>query len=74
MKKKKLPKRFEKKHRIIFAFMVGLSVVMFWRGAWGLMDLYLFPHSPTISFIISLIIGLCILYFSKYAVKELMGE
>lgn len=74
MKKKKNSKKFERKHKIVFALAVGLSVIMFWRGAWGLMDLYLFPHSPTFSFIASIIIGLCILYFSKHAAKELMDD
>ncbi len=51
---------------------IGLAVVSFWRGAWGLMDLYLFPHDQTLSFTFSLIIGLGALYVSHYIVQELM--
>ena len=39
-----------------------LAIVSFWRGVWGLMDLYLFPKSPTLSFFVSIIIGLAILF------------
>lgn len=40
----------------------SLAIVSFWRGVWGLMDLYLFPRSPELSFTISIFIGLGILF------------
>lgn len=54
--------------------MVGISLVAFWRGAWGLMDLYLFPQNPTLSFTASIGVGFFILLVSHYAVKELIGD
>lgn len=38
---------------------------MFWRGAWGLMDLYLFPDDPAMSFVASLLLGLIIIFFTN---------
>jgi len=51
---------------------IGIAVVSFWRGAWGLMDIYLFPENPTLSFSASFIIGFVILYITHYIVRELM--
>lgn len=70
---KKLKKR-NKNKRLYFALLIGLAVVSFWRGAWGLMDLYLIPDNPTLSFSISLIVGLLILSVTHYLIKELLGE
>lgn len=44
-----------------FTFIVVLGVVSLWRGAWGLMDLHLFPKNSSLSYIVSLVIGLIIL-------------
>lgn len=60
------------RRKVITSVGIGLAVVSFWRGAWGLMDLYLFPNDQTLSFTFSLIIGLGALYISHYIVQELM--
>jgi len=57
--------------KILFTLLIGLSVVSFWRGAWGIMDTYLFPRSYEISSWASISIGLIILYFTDYWTKEL---
>jgi len=68
--------RFQIKHRLhhklIMAVGVGIAVVSFWRGAWGLMDIYLFPENPTISFLASFLIGFIVLYLTHYIIRELM--
>jgi len=51
--------------------LIGLSVVAFWRGAWGIMDTYLFPNNYELSSWVSILIGLIILYFTHYWTKEL---
>jgi hypothetical protein len=58
-----LEKVFEKANSIDILIIVvtSLAVVSFWRGVWGLMDVYLFPEDPTLSFLISIIIGLAML-------------
>jgi hypothetical protein len=51
---------------------LAIGVVAIWRGVWGLMDLYLFPDNPTLSFIISIAVGLFILYFNDRKLNELV--
>ncbi|OGH16511.1 MAG: hypothetical protein A3C30_04975 [Candidatus Levybacteria bacterium RIFCSPHIGHO2_02_FULL_40_18] len=72
----KSPHRYKIKykihHKLIMAIGIGIAVVSFWRGAWGLMDIYLFPENPTLSFSASFIIGFVILYITHYIVRELM--
>ncbi len=38
-----------------------VAVVMVWRGVWGLLDEYLLPQNPKLSYWISFIIGLVLL-------------
>ena len=59
-------------HKLLMAIGIGISVIAFWRGAWGLMDLYLFPNNPTLSFSASFVIGFIILYVTHYVVRELI--
>ncbi len=59
-------------HKLIMAVGIGFSVVAFWRGTWGLMDLYLFPDNPTLSHSASLLLGIGILYVTHRIFMELM--
>lgn len=45
--------------------LIAVAVVLVWRGAWGLMDLYIFPDNALISYIVSLVAGLLILLATK---------
>ena len=51
---------------------LAVGVVAVWRGVWGFLDLYLFPNNQIMSFSISIIIGLAILYFQDHKVDELL--
>ena len=44
-----------------FNFLVVFGVVSLWRGAWGLMDLHIFPKNSSLSYLVSLVVGLIIL-------------
>ena len=65
-------KKNSKTKNILLAILIGSAVISFWRGLWGLMDIYLFPKNPALSFSISVIIGLIILIITHYTTKELM--
>lgn len=54
----------------VFFFVVG--VVAAWRGIWGLLDLYLFPGNENLSFILSIIIGVGILYHHGNKINDLV--
>ena len=53
---------------IILAF----AIVSFWRGVWGLMDIYLFPSNLTLSLTASILIGLVLIYSIKHKLKPLI--
>ena len=59
-------------HQIIFATIIAFAVICFWRGTWGLLDLYLLPGNPLWSYWISVALGLFVLVATGYVTKELM--
>ena len=62
----------ESRHQILFSVIIAFAVISFWRGAWGLMDQYLFPDNYNLSLWFSVILGLAILTATHYVTKELM--
>ncbi len=73
VKRRKKGTKYSTGH-VYFSLLIGLAVIAFWRGAWGLMDLYLLPENPTLSFILSLFLGFVVLLITHYLIKELLGE
>lgn len=53
-----------------FNFLVVLGVVSLWRGAWGLMDLHIFPKNMSLSYLFSLALGLIILLSTYDLAKQ----
>ena len=39
----------------------AFAIISFWRGIWGLLDLYLLPNNYKLSLILSVLIGIVIL-------------
>ena len=68
---KRKVKKWEIKHHVTTALLVGFALIFFWRGVWMLADFYLFPDNPNISAIASIIIGMFILYIRDLDLKEL---
>lgn len=69
-------KRFRKKepsflHHFTTIVVTAGAVVFFWRGAWGLMDHFLFPDTPVLSYASSILLGLLILYVDDRKISEL---
>jgi hypothetical protein len=60
------------RNQTIFAILISFAVISFWRGLWGLMDLYIFPNNIELSLWTSIGIGLIILVLTHYTTKELM--
>jgi len=60
-----------KKSSYIRVLWIAVAVVLVWRGAWGLMDLYIFPDHLLASYIISLVLGLIVL-FSMHKLSDLI--
>lgn len=67
-------KKFQKMgyfRQIIFALLVGFAIVAFWRGVWGLLDVYLLPTNVALSMWASAAIGVIILIVTHDVVKGL---
>jgi hypothetical protein len=66
--------KFKQKSRIsrfTYNLVTGLAIVVFWRGAWGLLDLYLFPANEVMSYTSSVILGVALLYLNDFSLSEL---
>lgn len=60
-----MTKKLLKKNSLVHVILIAVAVVLFWRGTWGLMDLYVFPGNELLSYIVSLVLGLVILAFTR---------
>jgi hypothetical protein len=46
---------------LLVTLVAGTAIVVYWRGIWGLFDLYLLPENPALSYAASAAIGLATL-------------
>lgn len=51
---------------------LAAGVVLVWRGIWGFADIYLVPHHPQLSLVLSIVLGITILYFTDRKLNELL--
>ena len=58
--------------KVSFAILIAFAIILFWRGIWGLADIYLFPNNQELSLWVGLIMGLGILILTHKVTKELM--
>ena len=67
MKKKRV-----KKPAPLSSILIAGAVIMFWRGVWGLMDVFLFPDNLPLSYGITLVVSLFLFVFVvRHHVKHL---
>ena len=69
--KKRETKKKRRIKKVLYTILIAFAIVSFWRGAWGLMDLYLFPNNYTLSLLVSILIGIVILYTTKSVIDKL---
>jgi hypothetical protein len=53
------------------AIIIVLGIIMLWRGVWGLLDIYLFPGSPTLSHLVTIALGILLLYLDDFSMDNL---
>lgn len=63
--------KFKAQHPNANAAIIVLAIIMLWRGVWGLLDLYLFPGSPLLSYLVSIGLGFAILYLDGFSLDNL---
>ena len=71
-KKEKLKLSFKPTKTFFSMFMIGLAVILIWRGIWNLLDEYFLPDNFVASNVIGIIVGLLILYLPDKDIKELI--
>lgn len=59
----------DKTTRIIIDF---FAIVIMWRGIWGLMDIFIFPHNELYSSLVSIAVGFVLIISDGKGIKELM--
>jgi hypothetical protein len=63
-------RKFKKKHRLVHVFLMGLSILMFWWGAWGILELYVTSY-PLAWYALGILVAFLILYLDNFHLKEL---
>lgn len=63
--------RLKELHPTINALIVVFAIIMVWRGVWALLDIYLFPGSPTFSALLSIALGAFVLYLDDFSLSDL---
>ena len=58
--------KMEANHQIIFAIVLAISMISFWRGVSGLLGIYVFPNNIKLSLWTSLAIGISVLVLTNY--------
>jgi hypothetical protein len=56
---------------IFKALSIGTGLILFWRGMWGFLDIYLFPDKPILSYITSAVLGFIILFVDDFRLDEI---
>ncbi len=64
-------KQFKADHPNANTIVIVVGIIMLWRGVWGLLDQYLFPGSPTLSSIVSILLGVLVLYLDDFKMDNL---
>jgi uncharacterized membrane protein len=64
-------RKWERKHPLLNTFIVLIAVILMWRGIWGLLDYYVFPENPVLSYVIGAAIGFLILILDDFELNEL---
>ncbi len=67
-----MKKKMKHHHKTLFALLIGAAIIAFWRGLWGLMDIYVIPDNYELSLWVTLLAGAIILAGTHYAVREFL--
>lgn len=63
--------KFKQENPTANVIIVVVAIIAFWRGMWGLLDVVLFPNSPMLSYLSSILIGALVLYLDGFSLKDL---
>ena len=62
-------------HQFTFTLIIGVALISFWRGVWGVIDhfaLAFFPGKELLAYVLAMAAGVSILFVSGHLMKELV--
>lgn len=62
--------KYLSKKKIVGVFIELIGVILIWRGIWGVLDKFLFPNNPLISYIICILFGFFLVWFDDKKLDE----
>lgn len=65
------PDKLKNKRTTLNSIVIVVAIIMLWRGVWGLLDVYLFPGIPTLSYLVSITLGILVLYLNDFHLDNL---
>ena len=71
LEQKLLRTKLENKRTTLNSLIIVVAIIMLWRGVWGLLDIYLFPDIPTLSYVVSISMGILRLYLNDFHLDNL---
>ena len=62
----------KKHHQLLFSLIIMSGMICLWRGIWGLLDMCLIPNNLSLSYILSVILGVGIISATHYTIDKLI--
>lgn len=62
----------KKHHQLFFSLIIMSGMISLWRGIWGLLDIYFIPGNPTLSFSLSVALGIAVIALTHYTIDKLV--
>lgn len=63
--------KLRKSNRNWHTLIISIAVLLYIRGIFGLMDSYLFPENKMWSYVVSIVLGLLILFLNNNRLEEI---
>lgn len=54
-----------------YVVVIAAAIIMFWHGMFGLLDMFLFPGNELLRHVVSVSIGLFVLFVNDFKLDEL---
>jgi len=67
-------KRFFNSNKTLRLVVDFLGMIIIWRGVWGLLDMYVFPGRPLLSYLTSIALGIVLLVIDGDGLDDLKNK
>lgn len=67
-----MKRKYKRQPAPLSTILIAGAIIMFWRGVWGLMDVYIFPDDLPLSYAVSFLISVLLyIFIVRHHVKRL---